>query len=132
MTVRKSDKVHQLHGTHREDRHGDPDSKMVFEDELDCIPPDWLGAFGQYEWMRVTNLFKGSEILMENSRSIMECYCILYQDIRTIQKDGGTVPAAMHANIRAYLAKLGLSPTDSDKLVRPKHDKSKSRFVLDD
>lgn len=126
------DNVHKLNGTYRADRQGDPDSKMEFENELDSTPPDWMGEYGQAEWMRITNIFKGSEILLENSRSILEMYCCLYDDIRKVQAAGDTVPAAMHANIRAYLSKLGLSPTDSGRLVRPKQSKKGSRFVMDD
>lgn len=127
--VRKPDNVHKINGTYRKDRHGDPDLKMEFENELDSTPPEWLGEYGQAEWMRQTNMFKGSQILLENSRALMELYCILYHQIRAQPLE---TTAAMHSNARSYLRMLGQSPTDSGRLIRPKQSKGGSRFVREE
>lgn len=67
-------KIHQLHGTYRDDRHGG-------ELKVDCVmpdPPDWLNDIAKKEWLRIAPVLKKYKVLSDMDITVLEMYCVVY------------------------------------------------------
>lgn len=75
-------KIHQLHGTYREDRHGGG----VKVDSVLPDPPDRLPIVGQIEWRRLAPELNKLGVLSELDLTTLEMYCTVFA--RWIKAEG--------------------------------------------
>ena len=110
---RKPDNVHQLKGTHRKDRHGDPDTKVQLNSKLPK-PPPWLPPFAKTEWNRICKVMKAVNVITEADASVLTQYCLLYAEMKKEKTD---FQAAKHTQLRMCAIELGLTPIARSKIV---------------
>lgn len=67
-------KIHQLHGTYREDRHG----KGIQLDSILPEPPERLTEVARLEWRRVAKELHDAGILTSLDLTALEMYCTVF------------------------------------------------------
>ncbi len=110
---RKPDNVHQLQGTLRKDRHGDPNTKVTINSKIPAAP-GWLTAKAKTEWKRIVNVMQHVNVLTAADLSTLAQYCILYAELTKWKED---FPAAKHTQLRMCAAELGLTPSARSKIT---------------
>jgi P27 family predicted phage terminase small subunit len=75
-------KIHRLHGSYREDRHG---GELKVKPSLPD-PPDWLDPVALQEWHRIApQLFKLG-VLTELDTALLSMYCVVFS--RWVRAEG--------------------------------------------
>lgn len=75
--ARTPTKVLQLRGTHRRDRHGDPDAELQFAPLANLPPaPRSFDALTRYEWNRVGPILVEKGLLTEPDLAAFALYCM--------------------------------------------------------
>jgi phage terminase small subunit len=114
--IRQSDNLHQLNGTYRKDRHGDPDRKIEFEEQSHYPAPDFLPAAAKVEWFRMTNLFRGTGVFTEPDLKLLAGYCTL---VAQLEADPMGFSQNGHMQLTRYANILGLGHLNRQKLQSP-------------
>ncbi len=107
------DNVHKLKGTHRKDRHGDPDTKIQLDGRLP-VAPRWMPADARKEWARVCKVMKAVNVITEADSTVLTQYCLLYSEMKREKEE---FQAAKHTQLRLCAAELGLTPVSRSKIV---------------
>lgn len=127
---KKSDNVLHREGNFRKDRHGDPERKVSFDNELKSSnAPDWLTPDAAKVWRNLTGLFAGKEVVFENSYYSLANLCALQGHIITMN---GLVTVAHFNATRIAAQAFGLDPVSLGRLETPAKEAGKSRFELTD
>jgi phage terminase small subunit len=112
--IRKPNKLHELKGTYRKDRHGEKgDSLDDFDFPVLPPPPINLTDGARNEWYRVVELLEHSKLLKATDYGIMISYCRLFELIISGQADS---KVTIHTQFRMVANELGLTPVARSKI----------------
>lgn len=109
----KPTNIHLLTGTHRKDRHGDPEQKVEIKEQIKTAP-DWLPDEAKVEWKRICKALKESGVLTEVDSTILAQYCLLYSELAVERTE---FSAAKHTQLRMCMTEMGLTPSSRGKIV---------------
>lgn len=123
--IRKPTAIHQLNGTYRKDRHGDPAQELKIDEELPS-PPQWLDAIAIREWNRIVDVMSEHKVLRATDFAILAIYCSLFSQM--VELKGRLHPQAI-VQFRAAMNDLGLTPAARSKIQLPKKAKKGNDFA---
>jgi phage terminase small subunit len=112
---RKSDKVHQLNGTYRKDRHGNPEDKLDFKIEVPDIPSNLQGSAIKV-WNKAIAELEPLGILTQMDGCLLGIFCEL-MGVHLDDPDGLT--AAQNNQVRLIASEYGFTPGSRSKLSMP-------------
>lgn len=108
---RKTNAAHELAGTFRKDRHGDPDAQVEFADGA-MEPPASLSEAARKEWFRISSILKEAGLLKPAYRQAIARYCTL----AAMAEERGEA-FALDVELRQYINMLGLCPQAASRLT---------------
>lgn len=79
---RKATALHILEGTHRPDRHGDPDQELKPAAPSSLEPPPWLDEFAREAWAELTPELGRLGLLTVLDMPLFALSCQLYEKVR--------------------------------------------------
>ena len=131
-------KVLQLRGTHRKDRHGDPESEVQFELLTELPPvPRFLDGIGRFEWYRLGPELIAKQLLTTVDLAAFTLYCVSVSRVvaceRVLQEHGMTMFAMQGwiprpevaigrqagAEVRKFCTEFGLTPSARTRIRVP-------------
>ncbi len=108
---RKTAQAHQLEGTFRKDRHGDPETQVEFADGV-MEPPVALGEGARKEWFRISSILKEAGLLKPAYRQAIARYC----ELAAMADEQGR-SFGLDVELRQYINMLGLCPQAASRLT---------------
>ena len=113
--IRKPNKLHEISGTYRKDRHGEKGKSLDDRDLGDLPgPPEYLNGIARGEWHRVVELLGPHGLLKGTDYGVLIAYCQLFSALAA--SDVTDIKASLYTQFRGYCNDLGLTPVSRSKI----------------
>ena len=109
--ARKPDNVHKLNGTYQKHRHGDPDTKPDWNQDLPDMP-GCLCETAQAEWQRIIDIAPIG-VLTHTDRTLLTQYCALWAELERAPSE---FQSGQHSQLKLIQQELGFTPISRGKI----------------